>query len=89
MKENKELIMCNCCQEGIVLTAMPEFKTIELGIWSFGRYHGSMSFWSRIKLIYLIAIKGYPWSDDIILDEGAAKRLIDSLCTAISEINNG
>lgn len=83
MQENiKKLYTCQCHSEAITLEFNPEDKEVYLTGWQMSPGVGVMSFYNRLRWIWHILTKGYPFNDHIILSYDIARQVSNDIYRA-------
>ncbi len=79
-KPVEEVFFCSCGCEAVILSYYPddEYKEIFLSMWE-SRPAGKPSWSYRLRLIWQIIRKGYPYADEIILKPDDARKLGEML----------
>jgi len=75
----KRFIMCACSSESVVLEKFKGEKEIYLSLFSRGLNIKRYGFKSRIRHIWQILTKGFPYTDEIVLNQKDALLLAKQL----------
>lgn len=72
-------IECSCHDEGIMLAVDEDFSTIDLALFKFGKFSGSLSLKEKFRYCLRVLFKGTPFLDEIVLSKDNAKELAQEL----------
>lgn len=79
MMDIKRFIMCACNSEGIVLEKFKGEKEVYLSLFGRGLNIKRYGWKSRLRHIWQILTKGFPYTDEVILSRKDALYLAKSL----------
>jgi len=71
----KEIFMCECHSEGVVVSYFDEEKEIYLALFNYAHSVKTKTFWERLRWCWNVLKTGEPWADEVILDHITAEAL--------------
>jgi len=75
----RKFVSCSCESEAIVLERFPKEEEVYIALFSRGLNLKRYSIKDRIRHIWQIITKGFPYTDEIVLSKDKVKELIKAL----------
>ena len=85
MADKEKFLKCDCHGEGMLVTKFDDEPVFYFSYWRQGLDPVKLTWWMRLKLCWMVLVKGNYYEDEIILNKETATELADW----IKENNDG
>ena len=86
----KEIFMCECGTEGIIISDLlkgdKDFQEIDVALFGYLYNVRALDFWGKLRWCWNVLMTGEPWTDQVILDYNTARKLGKRLLELTEEV---
>ena len=77
MADKQKFIQCDCWGEGMLITKFDDEEELYFSYWRQGIDPIKPSWWTRLKLCWMMLTKGNVYDDQVVLNKEKSKELAD------------
>ena len=83
--DKEKFVKCSCQSEGLLVSKYDDEPIFYCSFWREGIHPVKLTWWMRIKLCWLILVKGNFYDDQVCLENETAKELADWINKTLDE----